>query len=156
MESFYKTFTTLTDYFAKSAKRTKSVGLGLESISRFSPFFSHFQIHSAMVDEAAASASEASVTELAQTLEPNQASIEATVGSAAQGGAESSCNNNNAAESAVTDVVSEEEREKTLEFADELTEKGSVFLKEMDFAEAVDCFSRALEIRYPFSHSWKI
>ncbi|XP_009109349.2 NASP-related protein sim3 [Brassica rapa] len=100
-----------------------------------------------MVDEAAASASEASVTELAQTLEPNQASIEATVGSAAQGGAESSCNNNNAAESAVTDVVSEEEREKTLEFADELTEKGSVFLKEMDFAEAVDCFSRALEIR---------
>ncbi|CAN7033519.1 hypothetical protein IGI04_031710 [Brassica rapa subsp. trilocularis] len=101
-----------------------------------------------MVDEAAASASEASVTELAQTLEPNQASIEATVESAAQGGAESSCNNNNnAAESAVTDVVSEEEREKTLEFADELTEKGSVFLKEMDFAEAVDCFSRALEIR---------
>ncbi|WZZ10106.1 hypothetical protein YC2023_096027 [Brassica napus] len=100
-----------------------------------------------MVDEAA-SASEASVTELAQTLEPNQASIEATVGSAAQGGAESSCNNNNnAAESAVTDIVSEEEREKTLEFADELTEKGSVFLKEMDFAEAVDCFSRALEIR---------
>ena len=132
------------------------MGLGLESISRFSPFFSHFQIHSAMVDEAA-SASEASVTELAQTLEPNQASIEATVGSAAQGGAESSCNNNNnAAESAVTDIVSEEEREKTLEFADELTEKGSVFLKEMDFAEAVDCFSRALEIRYPFSHSWKI
>ncbi|KAJ0251124.1 Tetratricopeptide repeat [Hirschfeldia incana] len=102
-----------------------------------------------MVNEV--SASEASVTEVAaQTLEPNQASIEATVESAAQGGTESSCNNNNnAAESAVTDVVavSEEEREKTLEFADELTEKGSVFLKEMDFAEAVDCFSRALEIR---------
>ncbi|KAF8087549.1 hypothetical protein N665_0578s0002 [Sinapis alba] len=100
-----------------------------------------------MVDEAAASASEASVTELAQPLEPNQASIEATVESAVQGGAESTCNNNNGAESAVTDVVSEEEREKTLEFAEELTEKGSVFLKEMDFAEAVDCFSRALEIR---------
>ncbi|KAL0698473.1 hypothetical protein Bca4012_054595 [Brassica carinata] len=102
-----------------------------------------------MVDEAAAaaaSASEASVTELAQTLEPNQASIEATVESVVQGGTESTCNNN-AAESAVTDVVSEEEREKTLEFADELTEKGSVFLKEMDFEEAVDCFSRALEIR---------
>nr|VDC98812.1 unnamed protein product [Brassica oleracea] len=99
-----------------------------------------------MVDEAAASASEASVTEVAQTLEPNQASIEATVESVVQGGAESSCNNN-AAESAVTDVVSEEDREKTLEFADELTKKGSVFLKEMDFAEAVDCFSRALEIR---------
>ncbi|KAH0852152.1 hypothetical protein HID58_090251 [Brassica napus] len=108
-----------------------------------------------MVDEAAASASEASVTEVAQTLEPNQASIEATVESVVQGGAESSCNNNNnnnAAESAVTDVVSEEDREKTLEFADELTEKGSVFLKEMDFAEAVDCFSRALEIRYRFEN----
>lgn len=104
-----------------------------------------------MVDEA--SASEASVTELAQkTLEPNQASIEATVESLVQGGTESTCNNNNnnAGESAVTDFVSEEEREKTLEFADELTEKGSVFLKEMDFAEAVDCFSRALEIRFPF------
>lgn len=106
-----------------------------------------------MVDEAAAaSASEASVTEVAQTLDPNQASIEATVESIVQGGTESTCNNNNAsAESAVTDaVLSEEEREKTLEFADELTEKGSVFLKEMDFAEAVDCFSRALEIRFPF------
>ncbi|CAN6917808.1 unnamed protein product [Brassica oleracea] len=39
------------------------------------------------------------------------------------------------------------ESEKTLEFADELAEKGSLFLKESDFAEAVDCFSRALEIR---------
>ncbi|WZY67971.1 hypothetical protein YC2023_000211 [Brassica napus] len=69
----------------------------------------------------------ASASELEQTLDPNQTSIEAT---------ESTCNNNNAAES-----------ETTLEFADELTEKGSVFLKESDFAEAVDCFSRALEIR---------
>nr|7W5M_A Chain A, Tetratricopeptide repeat (TPR)-like superfamily protein [Arabidopsis thaliana] len=53
---------------------------------------------------------------------------------------------NNAADSAATEVC-DEEREKTLEFAEELTEKGSVFLKENDFAEAVDCFSRALEIR---------
>ncbi|CAA7035814.1 unnamed protein product [Microthlaspi erraticum] len=112
-----------------------------------------------MVEEAA-SASEASVvevvqtpvtTEVVQTLgETNQASIEATVGSAVQGGTESTCNNdannNNAAESAVTDVP-DEEREKTLEFAEELTEKGSAFLKEKDFDEAVDCFSRALEIR---------
>ncbi|KFK30346.1 hypothetical protein AALP_AA7G249500 [Arabis alpina] len=82
-----------------------------------------------------------------QTLEPNQTSIEATVESIVQGGTESTCNNNNnAADSAATDV-SEEEREKTLEFADELTEKGCTFLKENDFAEAVDCFSRALEIR---------
>ncbi|ESQ53401.1 hypothetical protein EUTSA_v10025057mg [Eutrema salsugineum] len=104
-----------------------------------------------MVEEAA-SASEVvqtltePVTETVQTLEPNQASIEATVGSTVQGGTESTCNNNNAAESAVTDVP-DEDREKTLEFADELTEKGSVFLKENDFAEAVDSFSRALEIR---------
>lgn len=116
-----------------------------------------------MVEEAA-SASEASVievvqtltepvTETAQTLEPNQASIEATVESIVQGGTESTCNNdannNNAADSAAT-LVSDEEREKTLEFAEELTEKGSVFLKENDFSEAVDCFSRALEIRFPF------
>ncbi|KAL1188886.1 hypothetical protein V5N11_001001 [Cardamine amara subsp. amara] len=108
-----------------------------------------------MVEEAA-SASEASMTEdiqtlpepateILQTLEPNQASIEATVESAVQGGTESTCNNN-AAESAAIDF-SDEEREKTLEFAEELTEKGSAFLKENDFAEAVDCFSRALEIR---------
>ncbi|KAG7544792.1 Tetratricopeptide repeat [Arabidopsis suecica] len=108
--------------------------------------------------EESASASEASViqtltepaTEIAQTLEPNLASIEATVESVVQGGTESTCNNdannNNAADSAATEVC-DEEREKTLEFAEELTEKGSVFLKENDFAEAVDCFSRALEIR---------
>ncbi|CAH8274076.1 unnamed protein product [Arabidopsis lyrata] len=110
-----------------------------------------------MVDESA-SASEASViqtltepaTEIPQTLEPNLASIEATVESVVQGGTESTCNNdannNNAADSAATEVC-DEEREKTLEFAEELTEKGSVLLKENDFAEAVDCFSRALEIR---------
>ncbi|CAD5330193.1 unnamed protein product [Arabidopsis thaliana] len=110
-----------------------------------------------MVEESP-SASEASViqtltepaTEIAQTLEPNLASIEATVESVVQGGTESTCNNdsnnNNAADSAATEVC-DEEREKTLEFAEELTEKGSVFLKENDFAEAVDCFSRALEIR---------
>ncbi|CAF2067434.1 unnamed protein product [Brassica napus] len=69
----------------------------------------------------------ASASELEQTLDPNQTSIESV-------GTESTCNN--AAES-----------EKTLEFADELAEKGSLFLKESDFAEAVDCFSRALEIR---------
>lgn len=121
-----------------------------------------------MVEEAA-SASEASVTEvvqtltepvteIVQTLEPNQASIEATIESVVQGGTESTCNNdannnNNAAESAATDVL-DEEREKTLEFAEELTEKGSMFLKENDFAEAVDCFSRALEIRFHFAFSF--
>lgn len=95
-----------------------------------------------MVEEKA-SACDEPVTEVAQTLDPNKASIEATVESVG------TCNNNsNAEESAVTD---EEEREKTIELADELTQKGSVFLKESDFAEAVDCFSRALEIRFWFS-----
>ncbi|CAH8344837.1 unnamed protein product [Eruca vesicaria subsp. sativa] len=88
-------------------------------------------------DKASASAS---ASEVVQTLDPNQTSIEATVESVAT----ESTFNNNGEESAVTD---DEGREKTLEFADELTEKGSVFLKESDFAEAVDCFSRALEIR---------
>ncbi|CAG7886131.1 unnamed protein product [Brassica rapa] len=78
-----------------------------------------------MVEEKGA----ASASELVQALDPNQTSIESEA-------TESTCNNNNAAEI-----------EKTLEFADELTEKGSLFLKESDFAEAVDCFSRALEIR---------
>ncbi|XP_010432116.1 PREDICTED: protein HGV2-like [Camelina sativa] len=112
-----------------------------------------------MVEEAA-SASEASVTEVVQTtlteppiqqtLERNQASIEATLESSVQGGGtDSTCNNNNnnnAADSAATDVC-DEDREKTLEFADELTEQASAFLKDQDFGEAVDCFSRALEIR---------
>ncbi|KAJ4870026.1 Tetratricopeptide repeat (TPR)-like superfamily protein [Raphanus sativus] len=93
-----------------------------------------------MVEEKA-SACDEPVTEVAQNLDPNHASIEATVESA---GIESTNNNNAAEESAVTE---EEEREKTIELADELTQKGSVFLKDCDFAEAVDCFSRALEIR---------
>ncbi|GAB2279697.1 hypothetical protein Dimus_014339 [Dionaea muscipula] len=37
--------------------------------------------------------------------------------------------------------------QKPLELSDELTEKGSVALKDRDFAEATECFSRALEIR---------
>ncbi|XVF17786.1 hypothetical protein REPUB_Repub10bG0153700 [Reevesia pubescens] len=96
--------------------------------------------------------SEASVTmteqsegpKIRETLE-TQASIEATIQSAVQGGTESTCNNNNNAESCV--VGSDGDREKTLEFADELAEKGSKAFKENDFAEAADSFSRALEIR---------
>ncbi|KAA3457484.1 Histone-binding N1/N2 [Gossypium australe] len=78
------------------------------------------------------------------TLE-TQGSIEATVGSAVQGGTESTCNNNNNANG--SEPASDVDREKTLEFADELTENGSKAFKENDFAEAADCFSRALEIR---------
>ncbi|XP_010531214.1 PREDICTED: NASP-related protein sim3 isoform X2 [Tarenaya hassleriana] len=117
-----------------------------------------------MVEEAASASEEASVTEMEQTLaapateietlEAAPGSIEATVESVAHGGTESTCNdggnnnnNNNVAESAAAADVPDEEREKTLEFAEELTERGSTALKEEDFDEATDCFSRALEIR---------
>ncbi|KAJ4843705.1 hypothetical protein Tsubulata_024545 [Turnera subulata] len=71
----------------------------------------------------------------------HQASDEATIQSAALGGTDSTCNTGNAGE------TSDSGREKSLEFAAELAEKGTKALKENDFAEAVDCFSRALEIR---------
>ena len=40
--------------------------------------------------------------------------------------------------------------EKTLERAEELFDKGSKAIEEGDFVEAVDCLSRALEIRLGF------
>ncbi|XP_011025672.1 PREDICTED: protein HGV2 [Populus euphratica] len=49
------------------------------------------------------------------------------------------CNDNNNGETS--------DPEKSLDFAVELLEKGSTALKENDFSEAVECFSRALEIR---------
>lgn len=102
-----------------------------------------------------ASASEASVIEAEGTLPVNapetQNSEEATIKSFAQGGTESTCNNdngddNNGAETSAT-TCSDGEREKSLEYADELMEKGSEALKDSDFSEATECFSRALEIR---------
>lgn len=39
---------------------------------------------------------------------------------------------------------------KTLEFATELFNKGSKAVEDGDFVEAVDCLSRALEIRFAF------
>ncbi|OMO84195.1 Tetratricopeptide TPR-1 [Corchorus olitorius] len=107
-----------------------------------------------MAEEAvpAAAASEASMIITEQTSGPKigetletQGSIEGTIQSAAQGGTESTCNNDNNAES--SGLAGDADREKTLEFADELAEKGSKAFKENDFAEAADCFSRALEIR---------
>uniref|UniRef100_A0A5B6ZYJ8 Uncharacterized protein n=1 Tax=Davidia involucrata TaxID=16924 RepID=A0A5B6ZYJ8_DAVIN len=87
-----------------------------------------------------------------ETVAPNvvqsQASIEATIESNAQGGTESSCNNNNNNNNAETSALtSDADREKSLEYADELMERGSKALKENDYAEATECFSRALEIR---------
>ncbi|KAK8978233.1 hypothetical protein V6N11_063023 [Hibiscus sabdariffa] len=104
-----------------------------------------------MAEEATAGASEASVTMTEQTPNPEsetleaQGSVEATIACAIPGGSESTCNNNSNAESCV--VASDAGQEKTLELADELTKRGSDACKEDDFAEAADCFSRALEIR---------
>ncbi|XP_016506474.1 uncharacterized protein LOC107824241 [Nicotiana tabacum] len=78
------------------------------------------------------------------TPEQNQNSVNATIESGFQGGTESTCNNNNAESSAVT---SDGDREKSLEYADELMEKGAKADKDGDYGEAVECYSRALEIR---------
>ncbi|XP_060192033.1 NASP-related protein sim3 isoform X1 [Lycium barbarum] len=81
--------------------------------------------------------------------EQNQNSVNATIESGFQGGGtESTCNNidnSNNAESSV--VTSDGDREKSLEFADELMVKGSQASKDGDYGEAVECYSRALEIR---------
>ncbi|KAI3500535.1 hypothetical protein L1887_36357 [Cichorium endivia] len=84
-----------------------------------------------------------------QDLAPNgnqaPASVDATIDSTGQGGTASSCNNNNVVET--SGLTSDGEREKSLEYAEELMERGSKANKEEDYAEATDCFSRALEIR---------
>ncbi|KAF9678401.1 hypothetical protein SADUNF_Sadunf07G0031200 [Salix dunnii] len=67
-----------------------------------------------------------------------QTSVEATATSHGEA-ADSTCNDNNNGETS--------DPEKSLDLAAELSEKGSTALKENDFSEAVDCFSRALEIR---------
>ncbi|CAI0458540.1 unnamed protein product [Linum tenue] len=99
--------------------------------------------------EEEATASESSVTMAEQAAAAaetapieSQTSIEATIESYALGGAESTCNNNeNEAKSG------DGGEEMSLEFAEELTEKGTKALKENEFEDAVECFSRALEIR---------
>lgn len=94
------------------------------------------------------SESEASVTMKGdETLAPNaDTSNDATIESNAQGGTESTCNNNinNGAE---TSALSSSD-EKSLEFSDDLMDRGSKALKDNDFDEAAECFSRALEIRF--------
>ncbi|RXI07257.1 hypothetical protein DVH24_026393 [Malus domestica] len=98
-----------------------------------------------MVEEASASASASASETLIQTAELEaQRSNEATITEVAQGGAESTCNNDSAEASAVS---SDGDREKSLEFANELIEKGSKAVKDSDYGEATECFSRALEIR---------
>lgn len=78
----------------------------------------------------------------------NQASGEAA--SESESGAltatESAANTSqNAAETSAP--VSDADHEKTLEYADELMEEGYKAMKENDFSEAAENFSRALEIR---------
>jgi HAT1-interacting factor 1 len=101
-----------------------------------------------MVEEA--SASEASVTMAAPNPLETQTSNEATIQSNAQGGTESTCNNINHNSNSAAEGSSAGDREKSLEFADELMEKGSKAIKDNDFSEAAECFSRALEIRFRY------
>ncbi|XP_062102280.1 uncharacterized protein LOC133812375 [Humulus lupulus] len=103
-----------------------------------------------MVEEAPVS--ESSITEVENTEGLNvlktQPSTEATIESITQGGAESTCNNGAAA--AVPETSGENSGEgskNSLELADEFMEKGSKALKDSDYSEAAECFSRALEIR---------
>ncbi|KAK3015355.1 hypothetical protein RJ639_005627 [Escallonia herrerae] len=92
-----------------------------------------------MADDAAKSET------LAANAERGQTSVEATIQSNAQGGVESSCNNDINGET--SGVTSGSGHEKSLDLAGELMEKGSRVAKEHDYAEATECFSRALEIR---------
>ncbi|KAG6729437.1 hypothetical protein I3842_01G030000 [Carya illinoinensis] len=100
-----------------------------------------------------APASETSVTmaapEVDEAVAPNAqengTSKEATIESNPEGGTESTCNNNNNNNAAETS--SEGDREKSLEFADHLMDRGSKAIKDNDLDEAAECFSRALEIR---------
>ncbi|KAI7729061.1 hypothetical protein M8C21_004328 [Ambrosia artemisiifolia] len=77
--------------------------------------------------------------------EPPTASVDATIDSTGLGGTASSCNTNSVVETST--LTSDGDKEKSLEYAEELMDKGSKANKEEDYAEAVDCFSRALEIR---------
>ncbi|XP_055805023.1 uncharacterized protein LOC129873855 [Solanum dulcamara] len=91
-------------------------------------------------------AEEAAISETTSPMaEQNQNSVNATIESGVQEGTESTCNNNNNAESSV--VTSDGDREKSLEYADELMVKGSMASKDGDYGEAVECYSRAMEIR---------
>ncbi|KAI3785009.1 hypothetical protein L1987_44117 [Smallanthus sonchifolius] len=81
----------------------------------------------------------------APSVDQAPASVDATIDSTGLGGTSSSCNNNNVVET--SGLTSDGEMEKSLEYAEELMERGSKANKEEDYVEATDCFSRALEIR---------
>ncbi|KAL6222498.1 hypothetical protein ACLB2K_005890 [Fragaria x ananassa] len=100
-----------------------------------------------MAEEATASVSETLAQPIA-AANTNEATIEIAT---EEGGTESTCNNtttiNDKPEGSAVTSSSDGDREKTLEFADELMEKGNKAMKEDDFGEASECFSRSLEIR---------
>ncbi|KAJ4964506.1 hypothetical protein NE237_024445 [Protea cynaroides] len=77
-------------------------------------------------------------TEVEETLASNEARID----SIGQGGAESSCSFVGA-----SSTLAGEGTEKNLQDAAELMDKGSKALKDGDYTEAAECFSRAVEIR---------
>ncbi|XP_015964010.1 uncharacterized protein LOC107487827 [Arachis duranensis] len=114
-------------------------GSGSGSILRF-PF--HFFVFCARISNPNSNLA------VVRTVNPTEheksgITVDATVESTAQGGAESVSvsNGDNAGEASGSDP------QKSLEFADELMEKGNTAMKENDFGEAADNFSRALEIR---------
>ncbi|KAM7262595.1 hypothetical protein ACFE04_000278 [Oxalis oulophora] len=86
--------------------------------------------------------SNSSITQQSTNPNPNTTSVEATIqSSSAVNATKSTCNT-------TTSVDDDVDREKTLEFADELFEDGlKSVLVDNDYAEAADCFSRTLEIR---------
>ncbi|KAL6227252.1 hypothetical protein ACLB2K_001211 [Fragaria x ananassa] len=100
-----------------------------------------------MAEEATASVSETLAQPIA-AANTNEATIEIAT---EEGGTESTCNNtttiNDKPEGSAVTSSSDGDREKTLEFANELMEKGNKAMKEDDFGEASECFSRSLEIR---------
>lgn len=92
--------------------------------------------------------SAAKMVEDAANSNPNQSEMtnEGTIQSNALGEhSESSLKNPETSEISAVD-----DHEKTLEFADELMEKGSLAFKEGDYPDAAEIFSRALEIRLGF------
>lgn len=103
-----------------------------------------FPLGEEMVEEVPDSKRIAPGTEETQppNVEETQVTNQATIESMAQGGTESSCST--AQTSALLSVA---DRDKSLEHAAELMARGSTALKECDFSEATECFSRALEIR---------
>ncbi|KAK9054067.1 hypothetical protein SSX86_025143 [Deinandra increscens subsp. villosa] len=78
-------------------------------------------------------------------VDQSPASVDATINSTGLGDTASSCGNQSVVET--SGLTSDGEKEKSVEYAEELMDRGSKANKEEDYAEATDCFSRALEIR---------